>query len=78
MGSIVVVLLLALVLAAAVMTYAAYPYRGQDTPLVPRLGEAMRRGVETLPTLDLEQQHRSTSAQNRVADATGSAADSRR
>jgi hypothetical protein len=78
MGSIVVVLLLALLLAAAVMTYAAFPYRGQDVPLLPRLGEAMRRGVETLPTLDLEQQHRWASAQDRVADATDTGADSRR
>jgi hypothetical protein len=55
-GAIVVVLLLALVLAAAVMLYAAYPYRGEDTPLTPRLGEAMRRGVESLPTIDTEPQ----------------------
>ena len=54
MGAIVVVLLLALVLAAAVMLYAAYPYRGEDTPLTPLLGEAMRRGVESLPTIDPE------------------------
>ena len=52
MGTIVVVLLLALVLAAAVMLYAAYPYRGEDTPLTPLLGRAMRRGVDSLPTLD--------------------------
>ena len=58
MGLIVVVLLLALLLAAAVMLYAAFPYRGADTPLSPRLGQAMRRGVESLPTLDLEQQDR--------------------
>jgi hypothetical protein len=54
MGAIVVVLLLALALAAAVMLYVAYPYRGEDTPLTPMLGEAMRRGVEALPTLDPE------------------------
>jgi hypothetical protein len=54
MGAIVVVLLLALVLAAAVMLYVAYPYRGEDTPLSPMVGEAMRRGVEALPTLDPE------------------------
>ena len=64
MGTIVVVLLLALGLAAAVMLYAAYPYRGEDTPLTPRLGQAMRRGVDSLPTLDLEQQDRS--AEHRV------------
>jgi hypothetical protein len=56
MGLIVTVLLLALLLAAAVMLYVAYPYRGEDTPLSPRLGEAMRRGVDSLPTLDREQQ----------------------
>jgi hypothetical protein len=54
MGTIVVVLLLALVLSAAVMLYAAYPYRGEETPLTPRLGQAMRRGVDSLPTLDPE------------------------
>jgi hypothetical protein len=54
-GAIVVVLLLALVLAAAVMLYAAYPYRGEDTPLTPRIGDAMRRGVRSLPTIDTEQ-----------------------
>lgn len=58
MGTIVVVLLLALVLSAAVMLYAAYPYRGQDTPLTPRLGRAMRWGVDSLPTLDREEQDR--------------------
>ena len=44
MGAIVVVLLLALALAAVVMIYAAYPYRGEDTPLtpLPRPGHAAR------------------------------------
>ncbi len=58
MGTIVVVLLLALVLAAAVMLYAAFPYRGADTPLAPSLGRAMRWGVDSLPTLDRDEQDR--------------------
>jgi hypothetical protein len=58
MGPIVVVLLLALALAAAVMLYAAYPYRGEETPISPKVGHVLRRGVESLPTLDLEQQDR--------------------
>lgn len=58
MGPIVVVLLLALVLAAAVMLYAAYPYRGQETPVVPLVGQVLRRGVDSLPTLAQEQQNR--------------------
>lgn len=53
MGPIVVVVLLALVLAAAVIVYAAYPYRGQATPVSPRIGEAMTRGVGSLPTIDV-------------------------
>lgn len=53
MGLIVVVLLLALVLAAAVILYAAFPYRGEETPLHPGLGRALRRGVAALPTLDV-------------------------
>ncbi|MCW2819361.1 MAG: hypothetical protein JWR42_2148 [Marmoricola sp.] len=60
MGSIVVVLVLALVLASAVIVYAAYPYRGQETPLTPRVGEALRRGVDSLPTLGQEHQDRQT------------------
>jgi hypothetical protein len=58
MGPIVVVLLLAIVLAAGVMVYAAYPYRGEQTPVTPRLGRAMRRGVKALPTLDHDGQDR--------------------
>jgi hypothetical protein len=52
MGAILVVLLLALILAATVMLYVAYPYREKATPLTPLLGQAMRRGVDSLPTLD--------------------------
>jgi hypothetical protein len=52
MGAIVVVLLLALVLAAVIMLYVAYPYRGEETPLTPLLGKAMRLGVDSLPTVD--------------------------
>lgn len=58
MGTIVVLLLLALALSAAVIFYTTYPYRGAPTPLTPRLGEAMRRGVESLPTIDPRQAER--------------------
>jgi len=51
-ATVVVVLLLALALAAAVIVYAAYPYRGQETPVSPLVGQALRRGVESLPTID--------------------------
>ena len=69
MGTIVIVLLLALVLSGAVLLYAAYPYRGEETPLTPRLGDAMRRGVESLPTLDREEQDQLTGRQRVEAQA---------
>ncbi|GAB4000602.1 hypothetical protein GCM10028771_36730 [Nocardioides marmoraquaticus] len=31
--------------------YAAYPYRGEEVPGAPGLGRALRRGVESLPTV---------------------------
>jgi hypothetical protein len=54
MGAIVVVLVLALGLAAVTIFYVAYPYRGEPTPLTPVIGEAMKRGVESLPTVEPE------------------------
>jgi hypothetical protein len=58
MGTIVVVLLLALALAAVILFYVAYPYRGEESPLTPRLGEMLRRGVDSVPRLDREEQDR--------------------
>lgn len=52
MAIVLVVLLLAVVLAAVVIIYVAFPYRGEQTPVSPAVGEAMRRGVDSLPTLD--------------------------
>lgn len=45
-------MLLTLVLAGVVAVYVAYPHRGQDVPHAPWLGDALRKGVESLPTLD--------------------------
>ncbi len=39
-------------LAVLVVVYVAYPHRGADVPNVPWVGEAMRKGVDRLPTLD--------------------------
>ena len=30
----------------------AYPHRGEELPVVPQLGDAMRKGVDALPTLE--------------------------
>jgi hypothetical protein len=52
MFSVLLLLLVSLRVAGAVAVYAAYVHRGQDVPHAPWLGEAMKRGVAALPTLD--------------------------
>ena len=48
---IVLIMLLILVVSGAIVIYVAYPHRGEDIPLVPQLGDVMRRGVDSLPTI---------------------------
>lgn len=45
-------MLLVLVVSATVVGYVAYPHRGEEMPYVPQLGDAMRKGVDSLPTLE--------------------------
>lgn len=52
MLSVVLAMLVILALAGAVVVYVAYPHRGEEVPHTPWVGEAMRRGVDALPTLD--------------------------
>ena len=51
MLAIVLMMVLVLVVSGAVVVYVAYPHRGEDIPLVPQLGDAMRKGVDSLPTI---------------------------
>jgi hypothetical protein len=52
MFAMAVLLVVALLIAAAVALYVAYPRRGTDVPHAPWLGEAMKKGVDSLPTID--------------------------
>ena len=45
-------MLVIVLLACLVVVYVAYPHRGEDVPRLPWVGDAMRRGVARLPTLD--------------------------
>jgi len=49
---IVLAMLLIMVLAGGVVLYVAFPHRGEEMPHTPWVGEAMRKGVNMLPTLD--------------------------
>ncbi|MFN8194753.1 MAG: hypothetical protein U0R80_10790 [Nocardioidaceae bacterium] len=47
---IAVAMLTILIIAGAVVAYVAFPHRGQRMPVVPWLGDAMGKAVESLPT----------------------------
>jgi hypothetical protein len=55
MLTIIIVMFVILMFAAAVVLYAAYPGRGERPPVVPWLGEAVERAAGAVPTLDAEQ-----------------------
>jgi hypothetical protein len=50
--SILVAMIAILLIAGLVVVYVAYPHRGEDVPNAPWVGDAMRKGVNLLPTLD--------------------------
>ena len=52
MLAIVLMMSLGVLVSAAVAVYVAYPHRGAEMPVAPQLGDAMRKGVDALPTLE--------------------------
>ena len=52
MISILFAMLGILVLAGTVVVYVAFPHRGEEVPNAPWVGDALRKGVDMLPTLD--------------------------
>ena len=52
MVSILLAMLAILVVAGLVVVYVAFPHRGEEVPHTPWVGDAMRKGVNRLPTLD--------------------------
>lgn len=52
MLTIVLAMIAILTVCALVLVFVAYPYRGQEMPLTPWLGQAMRRLAERLPVLE--------------------------
>ena len=60
MISIVVAMLVIMILAGIVVLYVAFPHRGEEMPHTPWVGDAMRKGVEMLPTLDNQRERESS------------------
>ena len=52
MLSIVLTMFVILAIAGVIVVYVAFPHRGEEVPHAPWVGEAMRTGVNSLPTLD--------------------------
>ena len=52
MLTVAITMIVILLLAGAVVVYAAFPARGRKTPYVPWVGEAMAKAADALPTLD--------------------------
>jgi hypothetical protein len=50
--SILLAMVFIVALAGLIVLYVAYPHRGEDVPNAPWVGDAMRKGVNLLPTLD--------------------------
>jgi hypothetical protein len=51
---IVLIMLAIVVLAALVVTFVAYPHRGEEVPRAPWLGDVMARAADATPTLPTE------------------------
>ncbi len=51
---IALVMLVILVMAALVVTFVAYPHRGEEVPAAPWLGDAMARAADAVPTIQTE------------------------
>ncbi|WP_181310509.1 hypothetical protein [Nocardioides campestrisoli] len=49
-------MLLTLLVGVAVLAYVAFPHRGEDLPVLPQAGHLARKGVESLPVLEEEEQ----------------------
>ena len=50
-------MLVILALAGLVVLYVAYPHRGEQVPNAPWVGDALRKGVDALPTLHNQREH---------------------
>jgi hypothetical protein len=50
--SIVISMIVIVALAGLVVTFVAFPHRGEDVPGASWLGDSMNRAVDVLPTLD--------------------------
>ena len=51
---ILLAMLVILVVAGLVVVYVAYPHRGEQMPNAPWVGEALKKTVDAVPTLSVD------------------------
>ena len=56
MLSILIAMLVIIVVAGLVVTYVAFPHRGEEVPGAPWLGDAMSKATEAMPLVEPEAQ----------------------
>lgn len=56
MFAVVVMTLLSVAFGVLVLTYVAFPHRGEEVPGAPWLGHAMRRWIDRLPTRETDEE----------------------
>lgn len=49
---VIITMLVSLGVAGGIALYVAFPHRGEDVPRAAWLGRSLRRGVESLPTIE--------------------------
>ena len=49
---IIIAMLVIVAVAGLVVTFVAFPHRGEDVPGAPWLGDAMNQAAEALPTIE--------------------------
>jgi hypothetical protein len=64
--SILLTMFVIVLMAGLIVLYVAYPHRGEHMPHTPWVGEAMRKGVSMLPTLDNQSDEQKYQSQERV------------
>lgn len=52
MLSVLLTMFVILAIAGVIVVYVAFPHRGEEVPHTPWVGDVLRKGVDSLPTLD--------------------------
>ena len=67
MLTIVISMVVIVIVAGLVVTFVAFPHRGEEVPGAPWLGDGLSRAIDILPTLDNTSDDEVAEAEKRTA-----------